>query len=472
MKTLLIEPTDVLFFRDAVPMSAGQGKGAGARMPFPSTLHEAFRSSLLLAQNEASPAKGIPGRPRGAPRKGNWHGQSHETDVFIASKAFAALRTLGPFPFLAERFTWRENKNGQPTGLEVTYDGLLLPVPLDVAFDRGPAQKPDEPPRRLVRLKLWRDASARPDAATKPDDFRPLCLPVAVAPPDKHGQLHGWWTLDQFRAYLELQKAGKAREDNANHFFRPLPTDDLWQPEHRIGVQIDPANFASAQGQLYAGSYLRMHAHTRFAAQVDLGNGTNNRFYEKESQELESLSWLLLGGERRLARLWRDGFADPFPKLPPAPQPPVDGPCLLKWVLVTPAIFAHGSLPGWCWNERDGRPVGEVRLGASQRKPDRTALPGRARLISWCLGKPLTVSGWDVVEGLAKSTQLAVPVGSVYYFLCQNAPTARTLAQRLHWQPRSDFYGEKGCGYGLCSFAVAMHRASIQPAALAAEVFP
>jgi hypothetical protein len=54
MKPLLIEPTDVLFFRDAIPMSAGQGKGTGARVPFPSTLHEALRASLLLAGTSPS----------------------------------------------------------------------------------------------------------------------------------------------------------------------------------------------------------------------------------------------------------------------------------------------------------------------------------------------------------------------------------------------------------------------------------
>ncbi|MCX8090869.1 MAG: hypothetical protein N3I86_08045, partial [Verrucomicrobiae bacterium] len=76
MNTVLIEPTDVLFFRDAIPMSAGQGKGAGCRMPFPSTLHEAFRASLLRARGETGLKKEIPGRPRAADRKGNWHALS------------------------------------------------------------------------------------------------------------------------------------------------------------------------------------------------------------------------------------------------------------------------------------------------------------------------------------------------------------------------------------------------------------
>ncbi|MBM3881231.1 MAG: hypothetical protein FJ387_16160 [Verrucomicrobia bacterium] len=478
MNTFILEPTDVLFFRDAIPMSAGQGKGAGARMPFPSTLHEAFRSTLLLASGATPQRKEILGRPKKADRSGNWHdGPWGEEDrCYIASKAFSSLRTLGPFPFLAKPYTWKEARHGQPTGTQVTYTGLMLPVPLDVALHRDESQTPSEPPRRLARLKLWRDSDGHRPTPLKPEDFRPLCLPAAVTSPDKQGQLHGWWTAAQFRACLELQPDGKAREDNRAHFFRPLPQDDLWQPEHRVGVAIDPASFAAAPSQLYSGSYLRTHAHARFAVQAGLATTGNNGLEEQERRQFDRLDWLLLGGEQRLARIHREGFAEPFSDLLSAPPVPGDGPCLLKWVLVTPAIFKHGNLPGWCWNGEDGRPAGEVRLGASLRKPGRTALPGRAQLVAWCLGKPLTASGWDVLasdgRGAAKPTMLAMPAGAVYCFLCQNGDTARALAQRLHWQPRSDFYGEKGCGYGFCSFAVEMHRASIQPARLAEEVFP
>jgi CRISPR type III-B/RAMP module-associated protein Cmr3 len=445
MKPILLEPTDVLFFRDAVPMSAGQGKGAGCRLPFPSTLHEALRTSLLLASDKITSAKDVPGRPSKAPRKGNWHAESHDTDIHIASKAYCSLRTVGPFP-------WTETKEKQD---------ILLPVPLDVAWENDPGTAPNQPPRALRRLQLLRDtAAAWPPPPQGPETFVPPCLPVATTPPDKHGQLHGWWTSAQFADYLKGETA------NTNHRFGPLPTERLWQAEHRIGVQINPGTFAAEHGQLYAGSYLRAHGSTRFVMQAGLSDPRNG-----EADELDGLQWLLLGGEQRLARLWHKGFRDPFADLAKPPIAPAgDGACLLKWVMVTPAIFAHGSLPGWCWNSSDARPAGQVRLGASARKSERAALPGRAQLISWCLGKPLTVSGWDFVEQTAKPTRLALPVGSVYYFLCENRPTASALAKKLHWQPRSDFYGEKGCGYGLASFDVQMHPTSPDVPALANEL--
>jgi CRISPR type III-B/RAMP module-associated protein Cmr3 len=456
MNTVLIEPTDVLFFRDAVPMSAGQGKGAGCRLPFPSTLHEAFRASLLRANDGIPTGKSVEGRPRKAPKTRDWHHREwpEEDRRRIATRDFRSLRTIGPLPC----------KDGQ----------LLLPTPNDVA--RAPDGK-------LAQLQLWRDLNVpERQSVEKPLELRPLCLPLATTPPDKHSQLPGWWTVAQYRAYLEASSDPTGRKDSPNDCFRPIPTSDLWRAEHRVGVQIDPGSFASAEGQLYAGSYLRAGRCTRFVAWTEIANPDHARNAEadtrkRERKQLEQLPWLLLGGEFRLARLWHKTednkeIPDPLGGLrAPLPPPPDHGPCLLKWVLVTPAIFAHGHLPGWCWNQTDGRPPGEVRLGASKRKTDHKSLPGRAQLISCCLGKPRTVSGFDVVEGQAKPTMLAVPEGGVYYFLCENHATATALASKLHWQPRSDFYGEKGCGYGLVSFDVKMQESSIQVEDLAKEVF-
>jgi CRISPR-associated protein Cmr3 len=441
---VLIEPSDVLFFRDAIPMAAGQGKGAGCRMPFPSTMHEALRASLLRATGGLPEDKLEQGRPRGAARKGNWHDGGHDGKTFIAARAFRSLRTVGPLP-------WHAGK------------GVLLPVPLDAGF----------PPSRdqLWRLQLWRDASA-PSAQNlgAPSDYCAPCLPVAVTPPDKHGQLTGWWTVNQYHDYLTLTPRGWARRDNSDEFFKPLPTSDLWDAEHRIGVEIEPRTFAARQGQLYAGSYLRTGSETRFAVQLDLGDRRAESSGEGEA--IANLDWLLLGGEFRLARLWHRTSAgqplpDPFAGLRAAPAPPPgEGACLLKWTLVTPAIFVHGHLPGWCADSRRDRPGGGLPVGRVCLE-----LPGRAQLVSWCLGRPRTVSGWDVVGGHAKPTSLAVPEGGVYYFLCENRATAGALAEKLHWQPRSDFYGEKGCGYGLVSFDVLMHRTSPDVLTLAKRLF-
>jgi CRISPR type III-B/RAMP module-associated protein Cmr3 len=438
MNTFLIEPTDLLFFRDAIPMSAGQGKGEGCRMPFPSTLHEAFRACLLRDRGEIALTKSVPGRPRHAPRKGNWHAESDATDIQIASKAFRSLRTVGPLP-------WH------------TQHEILLPVPMDSVF--GPQRD------RLHRLQLWRDDCVKwPQVVENHCDYRPSCLPMAMTPPDKHGQLSGWWTVAQMCRYLG------GDWDNTGESFLPLPTSELWKAEPRIGIEIEPGSFAAKEHQLYAGNYLRPNKQTRFLVQLQLGDPQAEA--NGEGRAISSLDWLLLGGEFRLARLWqKETSGKPLPDyladLKQVSVPPSGhGPCLLKWVLVTPAIFAQGSLPGWCADTKKDRTGGALPIGRVCLD-----LPGRAQIISWCLGKPHVVSGWDVVDGHAKPTMLAVPEGGVYYFLCEDRATAAALAKKLHWQPRSDFYGEKGCGYGLVSFDVLMHPMSPDVSVLAKELF-
>lgn len=290
----------------------------------------------------------------------------------------------------------------------------------------------------LQRLDLLHQSTASAGA------FAPACLPVATTPPDKKGQLQGWWTVSQYQRYLSGEKAG------THDAFKPIPTEELWSAEHRIGLAIDPTTSSAQEGQLFAGSYLRLQDKIRFCFQSHLSKPNEN-----EQANLDTLDWLLLGGDRRLTRLWPQTH-DIFAGIRTLPKPPtIDGPVLMKWSLVTPAIFAHGSLPGWCKDSRRDRSGGILPDGRVC-----VDLPGSAALISWCLGKPQTVTGWDALKGEAKPTQLAVPAGSVYYFLCQDAATATALAAKLHWQPRSDHYGEKGCGYGLVSFDVNLHHTS------------
>lgn len=424
MKHLLIEPTDVLFCRDAIPMSAGTGRGAGCRMPFPSTLHEAMRASLLKHADKEEHEKSLRGRG----------------GKLISTHAFNSLRVAGPFPWSSEH-------------------KVLLTVPLDVVLHEDKLGHG----KRLHKL----DLHVQPNAPTAPvaaGSLQPACIPVASTPPDKNGALHGWWNVAQYKAYLAGNSAA----------FEALKTDELWQPEYRIGVQIDPANFSAVGGQLFAGTYMRMTEHARLYFDAELADVAESKASER--QALQSLEWLLLGGERRLSRMHNEK-CDPLAELRQAPTiKDLGGPVLLKWVLATPAIFSHGHIPGWCTHpdERpDGIPVGHVRLSHSKKRKraNGTSLPGKAALVSWCLGKPQTVSGWDAMEQRAKSTQLAVPAGSVYYFLCENTATANVLAAKLHWRPRSDHYGEKGCGYGLCSFEVSLHPASPDIHFLCSQVF-
>ena len=160
---------------------------------------------------------------------------------------------------------------------------------------------------------------------------------------------------------------------------------------------------------------------------------------------------------------------------------------LVKWALLTPAIWpeieansekaitAHkgGWLPNWI-DESNGQVL--LKSGDSSRKTGEgreawrqrvRSLPHlAARLVAATTGKPLPVTGWalpngtDRAEGGAKSTHLAVPAGAVYYFECDTAGAAASLAAALNWHGlssgteihnrRSTLMGEKGFGLGVC----------------------
>jgi hypothetical protein len=72
------------------------------------------------------------------------------------------------------------------------------------------------------------------------------------------------------------------------------------------------------------------------------------------------------------------------------------------------------------------------------------------------VGKPQVITGWDLLPGKEqragepRATLLAAPSGSVYYFEAAGEADARKLAGVLQGRCRSDSYGEKGLGLGVC----------------------
>ncbi|MBP7948959.1 MAG: hypothetical protein KA004_04830 [Verrucomicrobiales bacterium] len=398
MNPILIDPIDTFFFRDSIPMSAGQGRGAGARLPLPSTLHEAFRASLLEKSGRSGVTVAF--RPKDAPRKGGWLGKGKSV-TSRGSKDFQSLQLSGPFPYLEV-----DSKNPQNPS------GLFFPLPLDLLF------APDDK-AHLLALR------------TEPSHHHSAPLPaLAVSPvPPRKDQPTGFLSARAMESYLQGNLSKISPGDI-------LPWSAFYEPEYRIGVELDPSTNSAAKGQLYAATHARPHVRFRLAAWVGLKNPAPG-----EADRLAALDRLLLGGEQRMARLHAQNVPFSAPPLPTFPDEP--GPQIVKWTLATSAVFAHGWLPGWCRDsEGKGRPDGEVCLKLAH---------GRARLIAVSAGKPLAFAGWDVVEQCAKPTRLAVHAGAVYYFLCENTAAARDLSTQLHWRPRSDFYGEKGFGFGFAS---------------------
>ncbi len=384
-------PADTLFCRDQKPLAAGHSFGRGANWPLPTVLHSAIRTALLAANGGLPPRNGLDGHERRGAKRGR-----------IASDKFSWLNLHGPFPV---------DENG------ITY----LPIPRDLVRDG------DENKMSLLRI------IPKPGTNNLP---KPLThLAASFAKPSKD-ELPGWVSLAFYNQYLNTHDDGL-----------PVPQKtELWENEHRIGVAIDPDTHTAAESKLYAAEHLRVRdgVRLRFALSEDP--------HKKESADLTGFT-LQLGGEQRFGRVEK---ANDQLELP---NTKITG-TLVKWVLLTPAVFIHGWRPGWIGD--DGhvrlRVVDKTQRAKRRHERDHTAdwkydpdrygdIEIKAKLVAAVVGKPQVVGGWDDAP---KPTYLAVPSGSVYYFQAESEDDAGNLVASLQHRCKSDFFGEKGLGLGVC----------------------
>jgi CRISPR type III-B/RAMP module-associated protein Cmr3 len=380
--TFTLEPRDLLFLRDARPMAASDA-GLGANWPRPDQLWNA----IINAFHRQWPGPEL--QPWEGIGKHTFRGK-RDADYKGKSKdkndgssfRFGALKTLGPFPC----------KEGT----------LYLPAPLDLGMELVPCTGTDLPaPLTHAFLPRQRGKQASRE----------------------------WVSVSDYARYL-------AGDD------LPEPTDtpDLYDVERNIGIEIDGETQTTVEGQFYQAEYLRLRQGVAlaFEAECDLkprgGGQTVDVFARSDRPDT-----LVIGGQQGVAYLntQQAGLELPHAEITTS---------LLRWTLLSPAVFKDGWLPGWC---HDSRKLPEPQLAA----PIGTVmLPGaEARLIAARIGKPLAFSGWDLQKGAPKPTLLAVPAGSCYVFDCGTVESARVLSKLLQNSPRSDKYGEKGFGAGICS---------------------
>lgn len=297
--------------------------------------------------------------------------------------------------------------------------GHLFPIPLDASPG----------PEGIRRHRLLSVPAA--EASQTPDAFNPPCLPAPEASPVQKSALAGWWTAGQLAQYL----AGVSRFDP-----RPVSPGDLWIEEPRIPAESP----AAGRDGFFPSACLRLNQGARIAIQAGLVKPAAE--VKAAFDALVRQGQMLLGDDGRLVRFERKGATWPaFEKHESASGL---APFHVRWVLLTPAVFSHGSLPGWCRPSAAETPLPEGFVCLRERKNSPFL---RARLIAHHLGSPLVVSGREGVDAGPGGARLAVPAGSVYHFLCADAASAERLVNLLHDRTRSDFFSEAGCGHGLCA---------------------
>lgn len=277
---------------------------------------------------------------------------------------------------------------------------------------------------------------------------KPLCKVLnSTAAPSKE-KLGEWITA------AELERYAREGADNV----QTIPSSELFSRELRPGIGIDPQTRSTNSGQFYLAEYLRLREDNQvgMAAFAELNDDLLEQFFSQKS----TIDFCF-GGQRCIASMKaiRDHRRSPWPPINPASGAETT---MVKWVLLSPALFNNGFLPDWV-DRQDGRVKlrnGDIprRTGESRdewRERLQALPPIKARLVAAKVDKPLVMSGWkltggtEVSAGIPRATRLLVPAGSVYYFDCEDCAAAAALHKALHGRSMSGQRGEQGFGIGI-----------------------
>jgi hypothetical protein len=445
MNTILLQPTDVLFFRDGRPMG-GASAGHGAAWPLPTVVNHAFHAALHRAGDVFKDT-----HPHRRGRSGVYE-ESRD-------RRFGSLVTAGPFPVCTN-------------GADHTW---FFPRPAD-ADDSG-------------------CAILHPFRTDSPSSLQAPCRsPVTSTKPPSKESAEPWWSEGAWNAYVGSPQRS---ELSARPFLKK--DGDFADTEHTYGIGIDPDTGTVEEGKFYSANYLRLREGWKLGV---LATASDKDYHHAEygSDLIRALlnghgAEIIAGGQQRICTATLETHAT---ERLPLPLGLIEGftrhdeKWLVKWVLLTPAIWPEiaegqsnrgthrkfhpgGWLPNWICPQ-SGQVLLETINDEERRRRRNLNASGKgyssnpnisANLVAAIVPKPIPVTGWalpnetDRPEGGAKSTHLAVAAGAVYYFEASSPEDAAKLAAALNWHGnaptpttiknrRSTLMGEKGFGLGVC----------------------
>ena len=429
MNTLLLNPTDILFFRDGRPMS-GSLAGHGAAWPLPSVINAALHAALHRATFKEKVHEHRRGRSSKRPE------DAHR------DRKFGSLTTVGPFP-VSPDLQW------------------LFPRPLDAGM-------PDSTKVTYLPAKDFnKSLSSLSD---------PLKYSAANTGDPSKDPLAPWWSTTAWVAYLDGREM--IRSTAKNETDPDFNSDsDFSDAESTFGIGTSADTDTQDGERFYSAQYLRLRQGWNLGVIAEANDKVTGD--EAQSRDLIPLLFstdkhILVGGQQRVcsATLHSNGSTLSLPRGMSSGFVELKGKILVKWVLLSPAIFPqiNGHHGGWLPSWIDM--LGKVQLldgpGSNFAKRHKVAAgkPISATLVAAITGKPVPVTGYALDNGMddrapgPKSTHLAVPAGSVYYFECDTVDSASALANALNWDGlskgvrienrRSTLMGEKGFGLGVC----------------------
>ncbi len=350
-----------------------------------------------MPQTLAGAVRGRIGEARGyEPGEERWDGLKKEVAVH------------GPLLF--------DRKNGE----------VLIPAPLDAVF----MKKEGQGNPRLFRLK-----PARPPNGilwNMPEGLAPL---MGDLPEGKPEPMPNFWRWERYEQWLLESIQGEEEISPHELGIAKLPR------EYRTHVKIDTQTSTAEESMLFETEGLVFlynpseNGEKGLSAARELGLLAR---VEAEDLPLDALSGFRpLGGERRLAAwVWR-GEEIAIPKPPERLIQALRQTKRARLILATPAYF--DSDPPYLPPMEPGHVFTLAGL--------------RVKLVAVAVGRPVTVSGWDLLKESPKPSRRLVPAGSVYFIELLGDPGTAAIKEWVEalWlrplpgQPQED----QNDGFGL-----------------------
>lgn len=274
----------------------------------------------------------------------------------------------------------------------------LLPAPRDAAVLRDPEEQP-----AIFALRPRPLAPGEAMDSLGNEGLLPLTTSGEVGTSKPPEGIPSFWKWEEMKSWL-INPGDRHSVDLSSLGIRKLPI------ETRANLALQPGERVGIDGMLFQTSGLRFLyqekeeddrrlSPQRLALSVGCpGGSAGGRALALEEQIAP------LGGERRLAR-WRQS-SQAWPTLPEEVRESVVKKRRARLILLTPAIFSNGALPGW-----NGKlwPWGNKALEVTVKAA--------------CVPRPEVVSGWDLAasngngkpKGRPKPTRRLACAGSVYF---------------------------------------------------------
>jgi CRISPR-associated protein Cmr3 len=262
-RAVILEPLDVLFFRDGRPFAASGRAASG--LPTPQTLAGALRTALL----EKYDCK---------------FDEMRQAGNFAAAVARACPKA----PWIAQ-VAFRGPWFCRGAGAEV-----LVPAP--AVLHRRKKQKGGN---------LFRLAPLAADLPGWQQSEQEGLLPLWLKQREATEPAEGFLTPDGLRAFLHNQPVA------SDHL---ALRDELFAMDNRTGIGIEPDRLASEEAMIYGVSFLSLKEGTNLYAEVVLP--------DEHADALDGIDMLALGGEGRRVRVERQVPVFDWPE-PPAEGKPL-----------------------------------------------------------------------------------------------------------------------------------------------------